>query len=627
MTYVPLHVHSEYSLLDGLSQTKHIAARLEEIGAPSCAITDHGTVSGAVDFHKTISSTGFNPILGCELYICEQDSSVKEPSNSKLCHQVVLAKNIEGWRGLLSLTSISNKPENFYHKPRLGMNNFLEQASSFRGNLVSFSGHLGSHLGNVVLENANWQNDGVREAKRLEEAFGRGNFYIEIQLIDSLINVQAAEVAGKLREISKITGIPCVATPDAHYCRKEDADDQRVLLCTAMRKSIGQIRQEIKQGKSTFLKTFFDSDNYHIPTYEEMQQFHTASELAHTIEISDMCSNYEILNPPNPPVFKCPNGMPPNDYLRKLCRDGWATKMGHISKGHEAFPAYGERVNKEIKIFTETNLSSYFLIVRDILKYSDSQGYLSGPGRGSAAGCMVSYLMDITKIDPIPYELIFERFYNAGRNAGGRVSMPDIDIDVPKHGRNDIIEYIKKKYGSDNVAQIISFQTLKGRASLKRVMAARGNISFDEQNSITSHILDESKIADELQDMKDELGTSSVITWALENRKDKLKDWCEIDDKGNLTGRFAKIFEQAIRLEETKIIQSKHAAGVVVSPHPISEVCPMIIDKGGEDQLAGFEGPSCEDVGLLKLDVLGIKMLDKIMEIPKIITSTYEGAV
>ena len=235
--------------------------------------------------------------------------------------------------------------------------------------------------------------------------------------------------------------------------------------------------------------------------------------------------------------------------------------------------------------------------------------------------------MDITKIDPMPHDLIFERFYNAGRNAGGRVSMPDIDIDVPKQSRNDIIDYIKQKYGEDNVAQIVTFQTLKGRAALKRVMAARGNIGFSEQNAITSHILDEAKISDELQDMKDELGTASVITWALENKKDKLKEWCYVDDNGNLQGKFAKIFEQAIRLEDTKIIQSKHAAGVVVSPQPIYDVCPMVIDKEGKGQLAGFEGPSCEDAGLLKLDVLGIKMLDKIMEMPEIIKNTYKVQV
>ena len=234
---------------------------------------------------------------------------------------------------------------------------------------------------------------------------------------------------------------------------------------------------------------------------------------------------------------------------------------------------------------------------------------------------MVSYLIGITQIDPVEYDLVFERFYNAGRNTEGRISMPDIDIDVPKDARTAVIEHIKSQYGNDNVAQIVTFQTLKGRAALKRVMQARGNISFEEQNNITRHIMDESKIADDLQDMKEELGTSSIILWALKNRKDKLKDWCIIGEDGTLEGPFAKVFEQSIRLEGTKIIQSKHAAGVVVSPNPISQTCPLIhsADREDKDSIAGLEGPSCEDVGLLKLDVLGIKMLDKIMEVPNIL--------
>ena len=613
--YVPLHVHSEYSLLDGLSQTKHIAGRLEEIESPACALTDHGTVSGAVDFQKTIGAA-FKPILGCELYPCNDSASIKDPSNRKLKHQVVLAKNLKGWKNLLSLVSQANHPNNFYHKPRLDINQLEECVGK---DLISFSGHLGSRLATSVLDNPDWQKDGEREAKFLENIFGKGNFFIEIQLIDSLQNIPANEVAQKLREISKITGIPCVATPDAHYCRKEDAHDQRVLLCTALRKSISQIQSEIKAGKLDSMKTFFESNNYHIPTYEEMKSFHTDGELENTLRIADMCDTYNILGAPNPPVFKCPNDLSPDEHLRELCREGWSKKMEHVEKGHQNFPEYGDRVNKEIKIFTETGLSSYFLIVRDILNYTRGRGYLTGPGRGSAAGCMVSYLTGITQIDPVIHNLIFERFYNAGRNTGNTVSMPDIDIDVPKEARGDIVEYIQGKYGGDNVAQIVTFQTLKGRASLKRVMAARGNIGFDEQNSITSHILDEAKIADELQDMKEELGTSSVITWALENKSDKLKEWCEVDESGGLQGPFAKIFEQAIRLEGTKIIQSKHAAGVVISPQPIYDVCPMVIDREEKGMLAGFEGPSCEDVGLLKLDLLGIKMLDKIMEIPKIL--------
>ena len=616
--YVPLHVHSEYSLLDGLSQTKHIASRLEEIESPACALTDHGNVSGAIDFNKTVGKS-FKAIMGCELYLCEQEATVKSPENSKLKHQVVLAKNLDGWKKLLSIVSSSNLPEHFYYKPRTSFEQLMLLAAEDQGNLISFSGHLGSVLANVVLDNVNWKEEGCREAERLQDAFGKDNFYIEIQLIDSLINTKAKEVAEKLREIAAITKIPCVATPDAHYCRREDAHDQRVLLCTALRKSVSEVQQEIEQGKSMSLKAFFESDSYHIPSYEEMKQFHTNDELQNTVDIASMCEEYSNIGPPSPPTFECPSSMSPNEYLRLLCREGWKHKMGSVSQSNVHFAEYGTRVEKEIAIFTETGLSSYFLIVQDILKYAKGEGYLVGPGRGSAAGCMVSYLMDITQIDPVTHGLIFERFYNAGRNSGNRISMPDIDIDVPKEARNNIIRYIRGQYGKDNVAQIVTFQTLKGRAALKRVMAARGNISFSEQNAITSQILDESKIADDLQDMKDELGTSSVIAWALENKTDKLKEWCELGEGGVLQGKFAKIFEQAIRLENTKIIQSKHAAGVVVSPRPIYDVCPMVIDKGGEELLAGFEGPSCEDVGLLKLDILGIKMLDKVMDISNIL--------
>jgi DNA polymerase-3 subunit alpha len=617
-SYVPLRVHSEYSLLSGLSQTKHILSRLEEIEVEACALTDAGTVSGAVDFNKRVAG-GFKPILGCDLFISPLEASIKEPSNLNVSNQTVLAKNLSGWKGLLSMVSASNRSENFCNKPRLGSEQFLENVSPFKGSLVSFSGPIGSVLGNMLLENPDWKTDAIQEAEKMENAFGKGNFYIAIQLIDALNNSQTREVAEKLREVAKITGIPCIGVPNSYYCKREDADDQRVLLCTALRKSIGQVQRELKQGNASEVKSFFESDSYHLPTYEEMSEVHTPEELDNTLEISSMCSNYDILGPPSPPEFSCPEGMSPDELLRLLCRDGWREKMSHVGRTNDNFPEYGKRVDKEISIFTEAGLSSYFLIVQDILRYAKSRNYLIGPGRGSAAGCMVSYLIGITQIDPVPYNLIFERFYNAGRNAKGRVSMPDIDIDVPKHSRADIIQYIQGKYGTDNVAQIVTFQTLKGRAALKRVMAARGNISFAEQNAITSHILDEAKIADELQDMRDELGTASVITWALENKAEKLKDWCELDEEGNLQGKLSKIFEQAVRLEGTKIIQSKHAAGVVISPLPIYDVCPMVIDREGKGLLAGFEGPSCEDVGLLKLDILGIKMLDKVMDVSNIL--------
>lgn len=618
MTYVPLHVHSEYSLLDGLSQTSQISRRLEDIETDTCALTDHGTVSGAVDFSKTLGNTSQKPILGCEFYLCMGDASEQSPENRDLVHQVVIAKNLRGWKDLLRLVSQSNRTDQFYYKPRIDFDQLKAVAAN--GNLISFSGHLGSYLGNAALENPD-DRFLSNAALKLQDMFGRGNFFIEIQLIDSQNNEGARIAAERLREIAVQTGIPPVATPDAHYPTREAAEDQRVLLCTSLKKTIGQVHRELKEGKSRSLKSFFSSDNYHIPSYEEMSQFHTEEELQNTIVIANMCESYDILGAPNPPTFSCPANYEAQSYLRHLCKIGWSQKMQHIEKNGADFNRYGDRVQKELQVFEEAGLSGYFLIVQDILQFCRKEGYLTGPGRGSAAGCMVSYLVGITQIDPLRHNLVFERFYNAGRNTSGRISMPDIDIDVPKVAREKVISYMKQKYGKDNVAQIVTYQTLQGRSGLKRVMQARGNISFAEQNDITKHIMDESKIADELQDMKEELGESSLILWALKNRKQQLKDWCEIGEDGKLEGKMARIFEQAIRLEGTKIIQSKHAAGVVVSPSSISETCPMIkpANKGETDLLAGFEGSSCEDVGLLKLDVLGIRMLDKIMEVPDIL--------
>jgi DNA polymerase-3 subunit alpha len=620
MSYTPLHVHSEYSLLDGLSKTSQIASRIKDIGATSCALTDHGTVSGAVDFVKTMKDNGLKPILGCEVYICHGDSKDRTPDNKALFHQVILAKNLEGWKALLELVAMSNHPDRFYHKPRIS---FYDISKVDTSNLITFSGHLGSYLANSISKDdkilPNWQQLGIDAVNLQKKLFG-DNFYVEIQMVDSDRNPFSKKVAECLREIASITNTPCVATPDAHYARREDAIDQRVLLCTSLKKTLGQIQMDIKQGNSVGLQCFFESDNFHIPSFEEMKQWHTDEEIENTNKIANMCDDYSILSAPNPPTFKCPGGMTPDDFLRHLCRQGWKKKMAHIDD-EEELKVYGERVNHELEVFLSCGLSSYFLIVRDIIKFCHENGYITGPGRGSAAGCMVSYLIDITQIDPIPADLLFERFYNAGRNSPGKISWPDIDIDVPKEARPKVIEYVRDKYGEDNVAQIVTYTTLKGRSALKRVMHAVGGISFTEQNAMTKYILDEASIADELQEMKEELGTSSIIRWCIENNPKMFKDWVEINEDGELVGDRAEIFKQAIRLEGTKIIQSKHAAGVVISPYKISDTCPMVRSTDANDKgyIAGFEGPSCEEVGLLKIDVLGITMLDKVMSVADIL--------
>lgn len=630
--YFPLHCHTHFSLLDGLSKPEQIAQRVKSLGLQGAAITDHGNISGSVSFVRAMKRNGVKPILGCELYICKEDASIKNKENSKLNHLVVLAKNLEGWRQLIKITSESNKPELFYRKPRLS----LEQLSEFcDGNLISFSGHLGSDLAETVfgencslaydatsyeeaesLVDENWLENTTSLALKHQEIFGEGNFYLEIQLIDKDTTPAQAVVAKALRWISKQANIPCVATPDAHYPTSEDAEDQRVLLCSMLETTLPTIKKKMSSGESVPLSTFFKSNKYHIPSFEEMKVIHTEEEINNTLKIAEQCEEYDILREPILPPFECELG--PDEHLRQLCRDGWRDKIKDIVP-EEKHEEYAERIKHELKVLQGAGLSSYFLIVRDIVNYVRDNGWLPGPGRGSAAGCLVSYLIEITSIDPIKYSLIFERFYNAGRNTGGRVSMPDIDIDVPVSKRDDIIDYIKNNYGLDKVGQMITFQTMMGRGAIKDVLRAYGGISFNEMNMITQHIPDKAAVAEDLQEMMEETGESSVIRWALENKPDELRDWCYIDDEGNMQGRLSKRFEQAIRLEGTKRAQSKHAAGVVISPSPLNEICPMVLDTKAKQMVGGLEMQDMEDIGMIKFDVLGIAMLDKIMGVRDIL--------
>ena len=535
--YFPAHIHSDSSLLDGLSKPKNIAKRIVELGLDGCSLTDHGNVSNAVSFVKEMTKVEKKWVLGSELYICEQDASIKTKDNRSLTHLVVLAKNLAGWRSLIKLTSQSNTPELLYYKPRLDVTRLAEHTKD--GNLVSFSGHLGSAMASVLFDapklafnskteqeaksllKVNWDVDAKNLALDYLNLFGKGNFYLEIQLIDKECLPCQIVVANCLRQISQMTGIPCVATPDAHYCKKEDSADQRILLCTNLKTSLATVEAKIENDEDVMLGGFFKSNNYHIPSYEEMCALHTKEELENTLRIAEQCEQYNILSKPILPPFDCPSGNS-EEYLRQLCRDGWANKIkGKIPKYREQ--EYADRVKYELGVLQGAGLSSYFLIVQDIVGFVRKNKWMTSPGRGSAAGCLVSYLVGITGIDPIPYGLIFERFYNAGRNTATKVSMPDVDIDVPVQHRETIIEYIKNKYGHDKVAQIISFQTMKARGALKDVLRAYGSVTFDEMNRITEPIPDEAKIADQLQEMKEETGESSIIRWALENKADELE--------------------------------------------------------------------------------------------------------
>jgi len=605
MTYIPLHVHSHYSLLDGLSKPKQIVQRLNEIEADGCALTDHGSISGSINFLQTMQKAGKKPIIGCELYVCDLHARMKEDSNRALKHLLVYAKNDAGWKELVSLISESNDPDHFYYKPRLSLEQLKKYSSQ---NLLWVSGHLGSHIADSIMNNS--LSDTVKLVEWFKDAFGKDNFFLEVQLIAKDIVPEMASLTESVREIGKTTNTKVVATPDAHYCCREDADDQRILLC----RNLGSKTLE-EARESSGLHCFFHSNSFHIPSYQEMIDCgHTKEELENTLFFAASCSDYkDILCSPMLPTFDCPDNKTPDEYLRELCRIGWKDKIENtIPK--EKQQRYIDRVKEELTVLQGANLSSYFLIVQDILSFVNNNNWLPGPARGSAAGCLVSYLINITKIDPIKYNLLFTRFYNQGRNTKDHISLPDIDVDVPITTRDAVIQYIKDKYGHDKVSQMITYQTMKGRGALKDVLRAYG-MSFTEMNEITKLIPEEAKIADELQQMEEDTGKTSIIQWALEHDKKakKLTDWCYLDDNNNLQGPYAKRFEQAMRLEGTKSSQSKHAAGIVVTPIPLHEMCPMVYDTKNKVLVAGLEMNDLEAIGGLKLDILGIALLDKLM--------------
>lgn len=635
-TYVPLHVHSHYSLLDGLSKPTHIAKRCVNNNINACAITDHGNLFGAVTFMSAMKKRGLKPIIGCEMYICPNDPTIKD-GNRDYSHIVVLAKNKQGWQQLIKAVSAANDPKHFYYKPRLSLAKLAEYAD---GNLIAFSGHLGSDLSRCVFSDISsaynceteeqakaytdpdWANRTIKTAKYLEEIFGKGNFYIENQLVD-VVNMPAASLLSKgLRYVSKKTGIPIIATPDAHYSDQEDAVDQRILLCSALGIQMPNMNTTVNRG-SIAMSAFFRSRNYHIPTYEELiVAGNTEEELANTITIGDMCEEYSITGPAILPRFDCPDGLTADAYLHKLCEKGWEQRLSKIQNviqnSTHTEQEYKDRLAYEMKVLTDVGLSDYFLIVNDIIEYAKSSGQLTGAGRGSAAGSLVLYLLGVSHVDPIEYDLLFSRFYNAGRNTKEHRALPDVDMDFERNSREGIISYIRSKFGHNKVAQMITLARLQGCGAIKEVLRARGACSFDEMNRITEFIPDEAEISDQLQDMREADkkaggdGEASIIEWALEHNAAQLKEWAYYDDNGNIQGPMGKYFEQAIRIEGTKKSQSKHASGIIISQYNLSDVCPMVYDSSNDEMICGMEMNDLEAMGHTKFDILGVNSLDKI---------------
>ena len=396
----------------------------------------------------------------------------------------------------------------------------------------------------------------------------------------------------------------------SYYTKSEQAQLHRILLCSKLKTTLPKIQKDIRNNNldPEYLEYFTKDDKCVKPSKvtKELQN------------VYDSCEEYEILNPPMLPTFVCPDNLSQEKYLTVMARKGYTKFVSKKVGDDESLKIlYGDRFRKELKVIKDADLFGYFLIVQDIIRHIEmDMGCLAGPGRGSAAGCLISYLIGITKIDPVEHDLLFERFYNAGRNTGGHVSLPDIDMDVPGKRRDDVIDYLKNTYGYEHVSQMITFGRLQGRSAIKEVLRMNEACSFGEMNAITKSVPNEAEISDQLVEMDDE--DRSIIRWSLLNRADELRDFCQISDDGKLEGDYAEYFQQAIDIEGTFKTQGKHAAGVVISKDKLKNVCPMVKQKGSTEKIAGLEMADLEALGHVKFDVLGINLLDKLMKIKEL---------
>ncbi len=567
--FVHLHVHTEYSLLDGATRIKDMIKTVKELGMRSIAITDHGSMFGVIDFYKECKKHGIKPIIGCEVYTASRTMKDKDPIKDKrMGHLVLLAKNQVGYQNLIKVVSLGYV-EGFYYKPRID----LSVLQKYSEGVIALSACLAGEVQQYLLQN-NYE-EAKKQAKRLQEIFGEDNFYLELQ--DHGIKEQKI-VNEQLILLSNETSIPLVATNDVHYLKKEDAPIHDVLLCIQTAKTIDD-EDRMK----------FPTHEFYLKSPQEMEElFPYAKEaLDHTVKIADLCNVEFDFNQMHLPNYEVPQQYTAKEYLRRLCEEGLKRRYKDITKDLE------ERLEYELKTIETMGYVEYFLIVWDFIRYAKENNIMVGPGRGSAAGSIVSYTLEITDIDPIKYNLIFERFLNPER-----ISMPDIDIDFCIERRQEVIDYVVRKYGKEKVAQIITFGTMAARAAIRDVGRAM-NISYGEVDAIAKQI---------------PMQLGITIDKALEINP-SLKDIYSKDEKAK------RLIDVARAVEGMPRHASTHAAGVVISKKAIDEYVPLYVHNEGVT--TQFTMGTLEELGLLKMDFLGLRNLTVIRDALESIKRNY----
>ncbi|MDD5145216.1 MAG: DNA polymerase III subunit alpha, partial [Candidatus Pacebacteria bacterium] len=558
MKFTHLHVHSHYSLLDGLAKIDQLLDYVKESGMDSVALTDHGNIYGAVEFYKKAVGKGIKPIIGCEIYQSLEKMTDKRPNiDDARYHLVLLVKNETGYKNLVKLITKAHL-EGFYYKPRVD-EELLKKHSE---GLIALSACLAGKVSSLLLANRN--EEAEKTALKYREIFGNENFYLELQ---SHPNSQDQNKANKgIIEIAKKHSIPLVATNDAHYLKPEDAKAQDILML---------INTGADPNDPERLSLLADDFSLRKPELmiEEFKDYPEA--ISNTQLIAEKCNFKMELGKTKLPIYPVPDGKTPDDYIEELCREGLKKRFGSDPSKEEL-----DRLEYELGVIKQTGFASYFLIVQDFVNWAKKNRIVVGPGRGSAGGSLVAYLLNITNVDPLKYNLLFERFLNPER-----ISMPDIDLDFTDIRRNEVIDYVSQKYGRDRVAQIITFGTMAARAVIRDVGRAL-NYTYSYCDRVAKMI---------------------PFGMSLEETLSKVAEFkvlYETDEDAR------KLIDYAKKLEGVARHASTHACGVVISNDPLDDVVPL--QHPTQDDLAivtQYEMHSIEDMGLLKMDFLGLKNL------------------
>ncbi len=573
MAFTHLHVHTEYSLLDGASRIDDLVSHARELGMTSLAITDHGVMFGVIDFYRECLKQGIKPIIGCEVYTAARTLFDKDSEKDKhMGHLVLLAENDTGYKNLMKIVSEGYR-HGFYYKPRIDKN-VLRQYSE---GLIALSACLAGEVQHRLL-NRDYAG-AKKEALEMREIFGENSFFLELQ--DQGLE-EEMRILPDMKRLHEETGIPFVATNDVHYVRQEDAVAQDVLMCIQTASTIDEDN-----------RMRFPNDQFYLKSEDEMRRiFANIPEACdNTAAIAERCDVTFRFGELHLPDFSAPDGMTNREYLRKLCEEG--LQQRYKAADSEKMAELHARLDYELSTIENMGYVEYFLIVWDFINYAKNKGIMVGPGRGSAAGSIVAYTLRITDIDPIKYDLIFERFLNPER-----VSMPDIDIDFCYERRGEVIDYVIEKYGEDKVSQIITFGTMKAKQAVRDVGRVL-NVSYPETDAI-----------------------AKAIPFALKMTIDKaLETSPELKAKYESEETTRRVIDMARAIEGMPRHASTHAAGVVISKESIDEYVPLYLaDKGLSTQ---FNMTTIEELGLLKMDFLGLRNLTIIRDALEMIEENH----